>query len=188
MAYININTDYPIYDGIQITFKAPCDCDETEGLCVNSRNFVFKDAHGVTLTGIGNLFSKGAYVKVILDAVNGYAYMQNADTNSYLESKTLTPHDGGYSLTITADNVFYVANNDCGLTISCDVKALPDGYIGFVHLYGMGGMQGGVSGNIKATAINGSSINVLSNNDLIYLMVMKPRGGGTKLDWRCLNE
>lgn len=188
MAYININTDYPIYDGMQITFKAPCDCDETEGVRVNSKNFVFKDAHGVTLTGIGNLFSEGAYVKVILDAVNGYAYMQNADTNSYLESKTLTPHDGGTSLTITADKIFYVANNDCGLRIECDVSALPDGYIGFIHLYGMGGMQGGISGNINTVSVNGSATNVLYQNDQTYLMVMKPRGGSTKLDWRCLNE
>lgn len=187
MAYININTDYPIYDGMQITFKAPCDCDKTEGLRVNSKNFVFKDAHGVTLTGIGNLFSEGAYVKVILDAVNGYAYMQNADTNSYLESKTLTPQDGGTSLTITADKTFYVATNDCGLGIKCDVSALPDGYVGFVHLYGPSNMQGDVSGDINSTAINGSSLHVLQENDKTYLMVMKPRGG-TKLDWRCLNE
>ena len=192
MAYININTDYPIYDGMQITFKAPCDCTQTEGLRVNSKNFVFKDAHGVSLTGIGNLFSKGAYVKVILDAVNGYAYMQNADTNSYLEGKSSpagsnAPHDGGYNLTITANHIFYVANNDCGLVITCDVSALPDGYVGFVHLYGVGNMQGVVSGDINTTSVNGKSISVLHGNQYTYLVVMKPRGG-TKLDWCCFNS
>lgn len=186
MAYININTDYPIYDGMQITFKAPCDCTEARGLCVNSQNFVFKDAHGVTLTGIGNLFSEGAYVKVILDAVNGYAYMQNADTNSYLESK-LTPYDAGReSLTITADKIFYVVDNSYGVTINCDVSTLPDGYVGFVHLWAIQPGQGIVSGDINSTAINGSSLDVL-DNEHTYLMVMKPYGG-TKLDWRCLNE
>jgi hypothetical protein len=52
-----------------------------------SKEFVFKDAHGNVLTGLGNLFSTGAYVKAILDITNGYAYLQNADTNAYLEGK-----------------------------------------------------------------------------------------------------
>lgn len=85
MAYIKINTKYPVYDGTPITFRAPCDCHEAEGLTVNSRNYVFKDAHGVSLTGMGNLFAKNAVVKVILDVTNSLAYIQNADTNSYLE-------------------------------------------------------------------------------------------------------
>lgn len=83
MAYININTAYPAYDGMPITFVAPCDCTAAEGLTVNSANYVFKDAHGNTLTGIGNVFSAGAYVKVILDVTNGCAYIQNGDNNSY---------------------------------------------------------------------------------------------------------
>lgn len=87
MAYIKINTKYPVYDGMPLTFEAPCDCTAVEGLSVNSTNYVFKDAHGVSLAGLGNLFEAGAYVKVILDATNRFAYIQNADTNSYLENK-----------------------------------------------------------------------------------------------------
>lgn len=96
------------------------------------------------------------------------------------------PHDGGVSLTITANHIFYVANNDCGLVITCDVSALPDGYVGFVHLYGVSNMQGGVSGDINTTSVDGKSINVLHSNQHTYLVVMKPRGG-TKLDWCCFN-
>ncbi len=83
MAYININTNYPPYDGMPLTFLAPCDCTAAEGLTVNSVNYVFKDAHGNTLTGIGNVFSAGAYVTVILNVTNGCAYIQNGDNNSY---------------------------------------------------------------------------------------------------------
>ena len=99
MSKARIVLDTPIYDGISLTFKAPCDCSAVDGIIVYYRDlteetseqctatFTFKDAHGNTLTGIGNLFSEGAYVKVILDTNNGYAYIQNADTNGYLEEK-----------------------------------------------------------------------------------------------------
>lgn len=85
MAYIKITSKYTPYDGMPITFEAPCDCNETEGVRVGSKNFAFADAHGSRLHGVGNLFSKGAVVKVILNTTDGMAYIQNADTNSYLE-------------------------------------------------------------------------------------------------------
>lgn len=85
--YIKIDSKYPVYNGMPLTFVAPCNCNETEGLSVNGQSFVFKDAHGHTLTGIGNLFGEGAYVKVILDADRGFAYIQNADSNGYLENR-----------------------------------------------------------------------------------------------------
>lgn len=83
MAYIKINTSSSVYNGMPLTFVAPCGCTETEGLTVNAKNFVFTDAHGNTLTGIGNVFGAGAYVKVLLDVTNGRAYIQNGDNNSY---------------------------------------------------------------------------------------------------------
>ena len=95
MANIRVDLDHPICDGESVTFKAPCDCTAVTGVIVYyptsnataSKTFVFKDAHGNTLTGVGNLFMTGAYVKVVLDTTNGYAYVQNADTNKYLETK-----------------------------------------------------------------------------------------------------
>lgn len=91
MANIQVSVKYPLYDGMPLTFKAPCDCTSVEGLTLtyntDSKSFVFKDAHGNTLTGIGNLFEANAYVKVILDTVNGFAFLQNADTNAYLEEQ-----------------------------------------------------------------------------------------------------
>lgn len=91
MAKIKIISECPLYDGMPVTFKAPCDCTAVDGLTVAygtmSQSFGFRDAHGNDLAGIGNLFAEGAYVKAILNTVNGYAYIQNADTNKYLEDK-----------------------------------------------------------------------------------------------------
>lgn len=98
MANVKITLDYQIDDGMSLTFKAPCDCTAVTGLKVyypslteetstsTSKTFTFKDAHRNDLSNIGNLFVTGAYVKVILDTINGYAYIQNADTNGYIEN------------------------------------------------------------------------------------------------------
>lgn len=87
MAKIKIVPGCPLCDGLSVMFKAPCDCNEVDGLLVNGSEFSFRDAHGNDLTGLGNLFSVGAVVKVLLDTVNGYAYIQNADTNAYIENQ-----------------------------------------------------------------------------------------------------
>ena len=98
MANVKVTLNYPIHDGLSVTFKAPCDCTAVEGLIIYypeltenassevSKVFAFKDSQGNTLAGLGNLFSQGSYVKAILDTVNNYAYLQNANTNGYLES------------------------------------------------------------------------------------------------------
>lgn len=96
MAQIRIDWPAPPVDGAEVKFKAPCDCTAVTGikLCYldaageeTSKSFTFRDAHGFDLTGLGNLFGSGAYVKAILDVTNGRAYLQNADTNAYLEGK-----------------------------------------------------------------------------------------------------
>lgn len=95
MANIKIIVEGPLMDGHKVTFKAPCECFEVEKLNVFyvkdnaqvSRLFTMKDTHGNDLTGIGNLFTEGAYVHAILDTTNGFAYIQNADTNGYIEQR-----------------------------------------------------------------------------------------------------
>lgn len=133
MGYIKINTKHPVYDGAPITFRAPCDCTETEGVSVNSKNFVFKDAHGVALTGMGNLFVKDAVVKVILDVTNSCAYIQNADTNSYLESKNSDHIVNQYDV---PREIVYNSNGEFGGTIDWRVREWKSGYVEcFAHLY-----------------------------------------------------
>jgi hypothetical protein len=95
MAYIKINLDKVLMNGHEVSFIAPCDCTAIEGLKVcyvegeelKEKIFTMKDAHGNTLTGLGNLFKEGAYVHAILDSTHFHAYIQNADTNGYLEAR-----------------------------------------------------------------------------------------------------
>ena len=102
MSKIRVESKCPLYDGISITFKAPCGSDVVDGLNVYyngvSSTFTFRDAHGINLGGKSNLFTTGAYVKVILDTTNHYAYLEGkANTETY--SATITTSwtsSGGY--------------------------------------------------------------------------------------------
>ena len=116
MANIKIELVCPLYDGMPVTFKAPCDCTEVTGLKVcygtTSQTFTFRDAHGNDLTGIGNLFAEGAYVKAILDITSSYAYLQNADTNKYLEEMIGGGLVSGLDFTNWASGAFSVGMKD----------------------------------------------------------------------------
>lgn len=96
MANIHVAVEKPIEDGYKLKFRTPCESTTVEGLEVKYpakkgvgtliKKFVFKDAHGTELSGVGNLFVSGVMIEVLLDVTRGVAYIQNADTNSYVES------------------------------------------------------------------------------------------------------
>lgn len=96
MANINIVVDKPISDGSKLKFRTPCESTAIEGLEVKYpakngvgtliKKFVFKDAHGTELSGVGNLFVRNVMIEVLLDVTHGVAYIKNADTNSYVEN------------------------------------------------------------------------------------------------------
>lgn len=88
---IRIDLDSPVTDGQSLVFKSPGDCSYITGLIIyypggSSTIFDFADAHGNNVGSL-NLFSKNALVKVLLDTKLNRAYVQNADTNAYLESE-----------------------------------------------------------------------------------------------------
>ena len=96
MANIRVDAPKTISDGFELVFYAPCDCSEITGLTVyypvgvniiQNKTFIFKDAHGNNVGDLDNLFTEGVYVKVILNVTEGVAYIQNADTNKYLEDR-----------------------------------------------------------------------------------------------------
>lgn len=96
MSYIRVDSPTAMYDGQTITFKSPADCSQITGLIVyypegngtTSKDFRFVDAHGVDVgSGTISLFAANVLVKVVLDIDDGKAYVQNADTNAYLEGK-----------------------------------------------------------------------------------------------------
>ena len=94
---MNIRVDFnaPIKDGTELVFRSPADCSKVTGLIVYypdngvtaSREFAFADAHGENVGNIDYLFGKKAVIKVILDLDTNMAFVQNADTNAYLEGR-----------------------------------------------------------------------------------------------------
>lgn len=94
MANIRVDVNYLINDGSEIVFRSPADCSTITGLIVyypgedgdiTSKEFALADAHGENVGDIDHLFSEGVVVKVILDVTAEMAYVQNADTNAYIE-------------------------------------------------------------------------------------------------------
>jgi hypothetical protein len=110
MANIKIELGHPIIEGMPLSFRAPCNCTEVNGIKVSYPDgegtafivFSFADAHGNDLSGLGNLFAANAMVRVVLDPSNAKAYIQNADTNAYLEGRfkgaTVVPVASGKGL------------------------------------------------------------------------------------------
>lgn len=94
MPYIRVNSDTPVVDGQRLTFRAPADCSQVLGLqvCYFDRHkdktlyFSFADAYGKNINSTDS-FKQGALVEVILDTTNDKAFVQNANTNPYLEAK-----------------------------------------------------------------------------------------------------
>lgn len=89
LAYIKVTSRCDIYDGMSITFRAPCDSSEVEGLNVYDTNgmqsFTFYDSGGYSTAGV-TFFFPDAYVTAVLDTSNGVAFIQNAESNCYLEN------------------------------------------------------------------------------------------------------
>ena len=92
---IRVNLTTPIRDGTEVLFRSPVDCSQVTGLIVYykengstlSKEFAFADAHGNNVGDIDHLFAENVVVKVILDVTHAMAFVQNADTNAYLEGR-----------------------------------------------------------------------------------------------------
>lgn len=136
MANIKIDLGHPVIDGMPLSFRAPCNCTEVSGLKVSYPDgedtafivFSFADAHGNDLTGIGNLFAADAMVRVILDPKNAKAYIQNADTNAYLEAKfkgaAVVPVGSSRDLELTDAGRFLRVDAAATLTMPASIFAL----------------------------------------------------------------
>lgn len=102
MASIRIDLINPPTNGQTITFRSPLDCSEVTSLKIYHTNgtkpaiFLLADAHGNNVGSV-DLFAENVIVKVILDTANSRAYVQNADTNAYLEGQLAEklPKSGG---------------------------------------------------------------------------------------------
>ena len=119
---VNLNTN--INDGTEVVFRSPVDCSQITGLIVYyiedgnicSKEFAFADAHGNNVGNIDHLFAENVVVNVILDVTTSMAFVQNADTNAYLEAQLA----GKAPISHTKDK-----NNPHGVTAS-QVGARPN--------------------------------------------------------------
>lgn len=97
---IRVDLNYAIKDGTEVVFRSPVDCSQVTGLKVYSKNdgsskeFAFADAHGNNVGDIDHLFAENVVVKVILDVTHAMAFVQNADTNAYIESTFIKTVNG----------------------------------------------------------------------------------------------
>lgn len=116
-----------IYTGKQVTFVAPCDSEGLTGVIVNNIEYALVNAMGTTL--VANSFDKGAIVSVIFNVNSKKAYVQNADTNAYLEVKFDSKADN-------ADHniKFYTSLEQIGITKGSEsikgiIRNIPNGSI-----------------------------------------------------------
>ena len=96
MANIRVDLTHAPFDGEAVAFKAPCDASNITGLNIYyadadgataSQEFTLTDANGGDIGTIDHIFAEGAIVKVLLDTDTNRAFVQNADTNAYLEGR-----------------------------------------------------------------------------------------------------
>ena len=96
MANIRIDLNHAPLDGETVSFKAPCNASEVSGLIIYyldenqqeaSKEFTLNDANGSDIGSIDSIFAEGAIVKVVLDTDTNSAFVQNPDTNAYLEGR-----------------------------------------------------------------------------------------------------
>ena len=82
-------------NGAEVVFRAPASASAITGLKIiyedddidKHMEFAFADAHGNDIGNVNRIFDANAVVKVILDVTTGRAFIQNADTNTYLEDR-----------------------------------------------------------------------------------------------------
>ena len=138
MSNIRVDVDYTIKDGTEIKFRSPVDCSQITGLIVYypgadentvSKVFALSDAHGNNVGDIDHLFAENVVVKVILDVTSGMAFVQNADTNAYLEGKFDSKQNKYTAQAITLDASKWSNNSQTvsvsGVTANNDVDVLP---------------------------------------------------------------
>lgn len=123
---IRVNLNYPIKDGTEVVFRSPVDCSQITGLklyylgedgIVASKEFMLADAHGNNVGDIDHLFAENVAVKVILDVTHGMAFVQNADTNAYLEGRLAAIESRLDNGAAVSDEQYFEATEDGVLSL-----------------------------------------------------------------------
>lgn len=147
MAYIRVDLRMTMFNGQAVTFKSPASCSGIEGLKIyypaadgttTSKTFALADAHGNNVGSI-DLFAANVIVKVILDTETSMAFVQNADTNSYLE--------GRFTEVASAASAAQTTANEAKAAIPTKTSQLTNdsGYLTSVPVTSVNGKTGAVS-------------------------------------------
>ena len=152
---VRVNLTTPISDGTEVVFRSPVDCSQVTGLVVyydgGSKEFAFADAHGNNVGDIDHLFAENVVVKVILDVTHAMAFVQNADTNAYIERTFIKTVNG---IAPDENGNVEVQGGTGGLTksqisaldgmfrIASFTKDPTDAYNAFKVAFGLGGSGG----------------------------------------------
>jgi hypothetical protein len=85
--YIELSTpDSGITQGMELSFRAPCNCSEALGIKLDGQNYSLVDASGSSLQHCSGYFTSGAILTVIIDTVNFKATLLNPRVNTYTQS------------------------------------------------------------------------------------------------------
>lgn len=96
---INLTTpEFGVSNGMELSFRAPCDCSNVTGVSLDGVTYNLVDASGVSLEGCSTYFKKDAILTVIINTTDGTATLLNPLVNNY--TKTLgtasdTPNSNG---------------------------------------------------------------------------------------------
>ena len=142
MSNIRVDVDYTIRDGLELKFRSPVDCSQITGLIVyypgadgntTSTVFALSDAHGNNVGNIDHLFAEDVVVKVILDVTKGMAFVQNADTNAYLEAQLASKAPAGYGL---GEHIYCHSGDDVLEFFDEQLATMPNGTKKFIEFAG----------------------------------------------------
>lgn len=108
-----------LFDGKQITFKAPCNCTAPEKITINEKSFSLVDAMGNAMLGRSGNFTQGSLISILLDVTNLKAYLLNP-----------APYRGG--ITLSKDVKIESNNSSYGVHI----KYTPSEYYSMESFFG----------------------------------------------------
>lgn len=114
--------------GKQVTFESPCNSGGLTAVVVDGVSYDLVGALGDALAD--NSFNSGAMISVIFNVEKFKAYVQNADTNTYLENKFNGKQGKFTTLTCTLTSAGWLNNNTQtvsvkGVTADNDIDISP---------------------------------------------------------------
>lgn len=123
MSKIKLNLASSPVNGQQISFIAPCSSTDAECLVIEDIEYSVVDADNVSVAGVENVWNSGAIVSAILNVDTHTAFIQNANTNTYLEGVMVKNTD---LADLGKAGVAFVPTSEYGLYFKTNVPNFED--------------------------------------------------------------